>query len=156
MISGYTADLLNKSLHYNKLSRWFSYTLMFVHWFKQLIQADTVNGRNGIKSRLLWLFPSCYAKQSFIPHCLFLNIFYWLCYYSCPISPRFTPLHPAHPLPPTFPHYSSCPWVITYKFFGLYVSYTILTLPMSIFYLPFMLLILCTFPPSLALPLPCW
>ena len=24
----------------------------------------------------------------------------------------FTQLHPAHPLPPTFPPYSSCPWVI--------------------------------------------
>ena len=24
----------------------------------------------------------------------------------------FTPLHPAHSLPPTFPPYSSCPWVI--------------------------------------------
>ena len=35
----------------------------------------------------------------------------------------------------------------TYKFFGFYISYAILTLPLSIFYLPFMLLILCTFPP---------
>ena len=26
--------------------------------------------------------------------------------------PLFTPLHPAPPLPPTFPPYSSCPWVI--------------------------------------------
>ena len=26
--------------------------------------------------------------------------------------PPFTPLHPAHPLPTTFPSYSSCPWVI--------------------------------------------
>ena len=26
--------------------------------------------------------------------------------------PRFTHLQPAHPLPPTFPAYSSCPWVI--------------------------------------------
>ena len=34
----------------------------------------------------------------------------------------------------------------TYKFFGFYISYTILTLPLSIFYLAFMLLILCTFP----------
>ena len=33
------------------------------------------------------------------------------------------------------------------KFFGFYISYTILNLPLSIFYLPFMLLILCTFPP---------
>ena len=26
--------------------------------------------------------------------------------------PTFTTLHPAHPLPPTFSPYSSCPWVI--------------------------------------------
>ena len=25
--------------------------------------------------------------------------------------PALTPLHPAHLLPPTFPPYSSCPWV---------------------------------------------
>ena len=36
----------------------------------------------------------------------------------------------------------------TYKFFGFYISYTILTLPLSIFHLSFMLLILCTVPPS--------
>ena len=36
----------------------------------------------------------------------------------------------------------------TYKFFGFYISYTILTLPLSIFHLSSMLLILCTFPPS--------
>ena len=53
-------------------------------------------------------------------------------------SPSFTPLRPAHPLPPTFLPFSSCPWVITYKFFGFYISYIILTLPLSIFYLPFM------------------
>ena len=35
----------------------------------------------------------------------------------------------------------------TYQFFGFYISYTIVTLPLTIFYLPFMLLILCTFPP---------
>ena len=39
----------------------------------------------------------------------------------------------------------------TYKFFGFYISYTILTLPLSIFHLSSMLFILCTFPPS---PLP--
>ena len=36
---------------------------------------------------------------------------YWLCYYSCPISPP-TPLHPAHPSLPHPPPHSSCPWVI--------------------------------------------
>ena len=27
-------------------------------------------------------------------------------------SPPFSPLHPAHSLPPTFPPDSSCPWVV--------------------------------------------
>ena len=36
----------------------------------------------------------------------------------------------------------------TCKFFGFYISYTILTLPLSIFHLSFMLFILCTFPVS--------
>ena len=42
----------------------------------------------------------------------------------------------------------------TYKFFGFYISYTILTFPLSIFYLPFMLLIICTFSPIFPPPLP--
>ena len=42
----------------------------------------------------------------------------------------------------------------TYTFFGFYISYSILSLPLSIFYLLFMLLILCTFPPFLPLLLP--
>ena len=39
------------------------------------------------------------------------NIFYWLCYYSCPIF--FFPLFPSalYP-PPSFPHLSSRPWVL--------------------------------------------
>ena len=35
----------------------------------------------------------------------------------------------------------------TYKFFGVSISYTILNLPLSILYLPIMLLIPCTFSP---------
>ena len=69
--------------------------------------------------------------------------------------PPFTPLHPAHPLPPTFPPYSSCPRVIHISSYSFYISYTIPTLPLSIFYLPFMLPILCTF--TLSTPLtPLW
>ena len=68
--------------------------------------------------------------------------------------PPFTPLHPAHAFPLTFSPFSSCPWVIHISSL-FYISYTILTLPLPIFYLPFMLLIFCTFPPSLPLPLPC-
>ena len=69
--------------------------------------------------------------------------------------PPDIPLQPAHTLPPTSPpalYFVSVGH--TYKFFGFYISYTILTLPLSIFYLPFMLLIPCTFPPPpLHLPL---
>ena len=41
----------------------------------------------------------------------------------------------------------------TYKFFGFSISYTILNLPLSILYLPFMLLTPCTFSPILPFPL---
>ena len=62
--------------------------------------------------------------------------------------PPFIPLHPAHPLPPVFPHFSSCPWVIHIN--SLASTFPILFLPsnLSIFYLLFMLLILCTLSPS--------
>ena len=68
----------------------------------------------------------------------------------------FIPLCPAQPLPPTFPPFSSCPWVIHVSSLVSTFPILFLTLPLSIFYLPFMLLILCTFPPSLPIPLPCW
>ena len=65
--------------------------------------------------------------------------------------------HPVLPLPQAFP---STPKFMsmghTYKVSGFYISYTIPTLPLSIFYLPFMPLNLCTFPPSLPFPLPYW
>ena len=58
--------------------------------------------------------------------------------------PPFIPLCPAHPLPLAFPPFSSCPCVIHIS--SLASTFPILTLPLSIFYLPFML-ILCTFTP---------
>ena len=43
----------------------------------------------------------------------FLSIFYWLCYYSCLIFfSSFSPSTLQQPLPPAFPHLSSCPWVL--------------------------------------------
>ena len=42
----------------------------------------------------------------------------------------------------------------TYKFFGFFISHTILNLPLSILYLPLTLLIPCTFSPFLSLPIP--
>ena len=64
-----------------------------------------------------------------------------------------TPLHPAHPPPSHIPPLLFMSIGHTYKFFGFYISYTIFTLPLSIFHLSSMLLILYTFP-HLPLPLP--
>ena len=41
----------------------------------------------------------------------FLKIYLLIMLLVVPFPP-LTPLHPAHHLPPTFPTYSSCPWVI--------------------------------------------
>ena len=41
----------------------------------------------------------------------FFNIFYWLCYYSCPISPLHSP-PPCIPPPTHIPPFSSDPWII--------------------------------------------
>ena len=83
----------------------------------------------------------------------FLNIFIDYAITVVPFPP-FTQLHPAYPVPPTFPPYSSCPWVIHIS--SLAYTFPTLFLPSPIFHLSFMLLILCTFPPSLPLPLPYW
>ncbi|KAF6084329.1 hypothetical protein HJG60_008600 [Phyllostomus discolor] len=89
---------------------------------------------------LLWLRSS----TSFLK-----NIFIDYTITAVPFSP-IIPLHTEHPLPPTFPPFSSCPWVIS-----LASTFPILFLPSPIFYLPSMLLILHIFSPSLFLPLPC-
>ena len=77
----------------------------------------------------------------------FLNIFYPLCYYSCPISPHYSPLL-CIPPPTHIPPLSFMSMGHTYKFFGFYISYTILTLLLSIFYLPLCYLFSVPFPPS--------
>ena len=48
--------------------------------------------------------------------------------------PPFTPLHPAHTLPPTFPRYSSCPWVILIS--SLASTFPTLFLPSPVYFLP--------------------
>ena len=57
---------------------------------------------------------------------------------------------PCTPPPTCIPHLQFMSMGHTYKFFGFSISHTLLTLPLSIFYLPFMLLILCTFSSSLS------
>ena len=76
--------------------------------------------------------------------------------------PPFIPLHPAHPsyphpptcIPPATPALSSCPWVIHVSSLASTFPTLFLTAPLSILYLPFMLLILYTFPPISPHPLP--
>ena len=63
----------------------------------------------------------------------------------CTPSPSGIPA-PSPPLVHVYGH--------TYKFFGFYISCTILNLPLSFLYLPFMLLIPCTFSPLLPSPSP--
>ena len=76
------------------------------------------------------ILPACLKRESDVKHTypfckqpcfplwssfslFFLSIFYWLCYYSCPIfSLPFLPLHPAPSLPPASPTLTSCPWVV--------------------------------------------
>ena len=102
----------------------------------------------------LCLYPLyCYFAAPPI-HGVYFPILFLICFIDYAITvvpPPFIPLCPAHPLPPTFPPFSSCPWVI-------YISSSASTVPilnpLSVFCLPFMLLILCTFSSSLPFLLP--
>ena len=80
----------------------------------------------------------------------FFKYIYSLCYYSCPTFPLLfycpSPCTPLTSIPTPLPQFMSMG--CTYKFFGFSISYTILNLRLSILYLQFMLLILCTFPHS--------
>ena len=64
----------------------------------------------------------------------------------------FTQLHPAHPLPPTFPPYSSCPWVILISSLASIFPILFLSSP---YFLPTIYATYSLYlPPSLPLPLP--
>ena len=94
----------------------------------------------------------------FIFFYLFIYIFNTFIDYAITVVPFPPPsLHstPSCPSPPShIPPLEFMSMGHTYKFFGYYISYTILNLPLPIFYLPFVLLILCTFPSSLPLHSP--
>ena len=86
--------------------------------------------------------------------CIFLCIYLFILIYFIDYAITVVPFLPLHSIPSCTPPSSHIPllWFMsmghTYRFFGFYISYTILTLPLSIFDLPFMLLIPCTFPLS--------
>ena len=98
------------------------------------------------------LFPILFL----ISHCLFCT--YHLCFFFPvpfpPFFPHFYPSPPCTTLPASILHPCFMSLGYTYKFFGFSVSYTILNLPLSILFLPFMFLIPCTFSPISHLPLP--
>ena len=83
--------------------------------------------------------------------CSFYFLFYFFdifIHYAITVVP-FPPLHTTPSCPPYPSHIPPLQFMSmghTYKFFGFYISYTILTLPLSIFHLSFMLFVLCTFP----------
>ena len=61
-------------------------------------------------SSFLYIFPPNLGGKG---RCVFLKIYLLIMLLQLShFPPTFTPLHPAHPLPPTFLPYSSCPWVI--------------------------------------------
>ena len=89
----------------------------------------------GIEPATLW-FAAC--TQSIELHqlgifsfkifvLLFKKIYLLIMLLQLSISPLFTPLHPTHILPPTFPPYSSCPWVMHIS--SLAATFPILFLP---------------------------
>ena len=72
---------------------------------------------------------------------LFLGLLYWLCYYSCHNFSSFAHLCPVTPFLPAMPVSMGH----AYKFLGFYISYIVLNILLPILFLPFMLLIPCTF-----------
>ena len=95
------------------------------------------------------LSPQFYREITNTRHCvsffkyILLIMLLQLSHFLSPYSPP-----PCTPPPTRIPPLWFMSMGHTYKFFGFYISYTVLTLPLSIFHLPFMLLILCTFSPS--------
>ena len=105
---------------------------------------------------LFFLYSMVTAACIFKSTLLCFVLFVYFIDYAITIVPFFSPLYPSLPGTPIPSSISTPPSFMfmdcTYKFFGFPISHTILSLPLSIFYLPFMLLIPCTF--SLIIPPP--
>ena len=91
-----------------------------------------------------------YEKQA----CMFFLIYLLIMLLQLSHFPPFTQLHPAHTLPPTFPPYSSCPWVILIS--SLASTFPILFLPSPCLFSTYQLWFLFSlpFPPFFPVPLP--
>ena len=62
------------------------------------------------------------------------NIFYWLCYYSCPNFSPFSSLHLVPSFPPAILPLSSCPWVVHIS--SLATPFPILFLTSPVYFVP--------------------
>ena len=94
----------------------------------------------------LSIHASIYSRQTM--YLLFFKYILLIMLLQLSHVPPFTLLHPAHPLPPTFPHYSSCPWVIHKS--SLASTFPILFLPSPCLFSTYLLCYLFSvpFPPS--------
>ena len=90
----------------------------------------------------MWLCPFWLPLSFFFFFNIFIDYAITVVPFPPPHSTPSCPTPPSHIRPLQFMSMGH-----TYKFFGFYISYIILTLPLSIFHLSSMLLILCTFPP---------
>ena len=95
--------LLCYSLKFSYEVNRFSNSLLHLH----LLRIDKLHSLKGIKKRYLILvrFLTCIFFSLFLIYLLIMLL-------QLSLFRPFTQLHPARPLPPTFPPYSSCPWVI--------------------------------------------
>ena len=108
------------------------------------------------------LFSWCYLhllntqawnlKNHFWLH-FFLNIFYWLCYYSCPNFPLCPPL-PGTSLLSSRTPLSSCPWVMSVSSLAFPFPILFSTSPCLFCTYQLCCLIPVPFPPFLPFPLP--
>ena len=96
----------------------------------------------------------------FVLFLFFVFKVYFIDYATTVVSSFFLPFIPLGPAPPPTLQHSPTPLIhvhgLYYKFLVFSISYTVLNLPLSSLYLPFMLLIPCTFSPILLPPPPHW
>ena len=119
---------------------------VWLPWYTQNFAQFLAESTNELNSKVK------NSKFSF-----FFNIFYLLCYYSCPIFPSLIPLHTA-PLPPatSSPHHgSSCPWVVHISSLASTFPTLFLTSPCLFYSYHLCYLFSVPFPPFFPLP-PHW
>ena len=143
----------------------FSFTLFFLFFWSCLYSSSEEGRVLSSPVRSLWLNilikfllnidgqhpPS--KREAFCLFCFF-NFLKYLLIILLQFSHfyPFTQLHPAHLLPPTFPPYSSCPWVILIG--SLASTFPTLFLPTPVYFPPIIYATYSLYLPPLPLPLP--